>query len=167
MEKTNFEKENDKNDIALFRFAIIAPLINNSCEYKSKEEKYPYITGKAIYNKLIEDGDILAKNVSLASLYRFLNSHNFHTLKQAIKTYGVPKRIFVDNGTPYKNKQLSLICASIGAVLLHAKAYSPQSKAKIERSFRTVKDNFLNCEDWTKYKSLDELNESYRKYITS
>ena len=79
MEKTNFEKENDKNDIALFRFAIIAPLINNSCEYKSKEEKYPYITGKAIYNKLIEDGDILAKNVSLASLYRFLNSHNFHT----------------------------------------------------------------------------------------
>lgn len=301
MEKTNFEKENDKNDIALFRFAIIAPLINNSCEYKSKEEffrnsalkkyilpngkeitvnpgtikkwyldyckdgfeclkpksrkdtgcsrtvpiecidkiiefkeKYPYITGKAIYNKLIEDGDILAKNVSLASLYRFLNSHNFHThnvterkafemefandcwqgdtshgpiltidgkkvqtyliqliddasrlivgyqfflndnalnfqlvLKQAIKTYGVPKRIFVDNGTPYKNKQLSLICASIGAVLLHAKAYSPQSKAKIERSFRTVKDNFLNCEDWTKYKSLKELNESYRKYITS
>ena len=167
MEKTNFEKENDKNDIALFRFAIIAPLINNSCEYKSKEEKYPYITGKAIYNKLIEDGDILAKNVSLASLYRFLNSHNFHTLKQAINTYGVPKRIFVDNGTPYKNKQLSLICASIGAVLLHAKAYSPQSKAKIERSFRTVKDNFLNCEDWTKYKSLKELNESYRKYITS
>ena len=51
--------------------------------------------------------------------------------------------------------------------MLHAKAYSPQSKAKIERSFRTVKDNFLNCEDWTKYKSLEELNESYRKYITS
>ena len=257
MEKTNFEKENDKNDIALFRFAIIAPLINNSCEYKSKEEffrnsalkkyilpngkeitvnpgtikkwyldyckdgfeclkpksrkdtgcsrtvpiecidkiiefkeKYPYITGKAIYNKLIEDGDILAKNVSLASLYRFLNSHNFHTHNVTerkafemefandcwqgdtshgpiLTIDGKKVQIFVDNGTPYKNKQLSLICASIGAVLLHAKAYSPQSKAKIERSFRTVKDNFLNCEDWTKYKSLEELNESYRKYITS
>ena len=146
MEKTKLEKENDKNAIALFRFAIIAPLINNTCEYKSKaeffrtaalkkytlpnvkettisegiikkwyinyckygfeslkpksrtdigysrkipvecidkisklKEKYPYITGKAIYNKLIEDGDILAKNVSLASLYRFLNNNNFHT----------------------------------------------------------------------------------------
>lgn len=50
--------------------------IDKIIEFK---EKYPYITGKAIYNKLIEDGDILAKNVSLASLYRFLNSHNFHT----------------------------------------------------------------------------------------
>ena len=146
MEKTNLEKENDKNAIALFRFAIIAPLVNNTCEYKSKEEfyrvaaqkkytlpngkettitagaikkwyidyckegfeslkpksridigfsrkipiecidkitelkeKYPYITGKAIYKKLIEDGDILAKDVSLASLYRFLNNNNFHT----------------------------------------------------------------------------------------
>ena len=27
MEKTKLEKENDKNAIALFRFAIIAPLI--------------------------------------------------------------------------------------------------------------------------------------------
>ena len=42
------------------------------------KEKYPYITGKAIYNKLVEDGDILVQNVSLASLYRFLNSHHFH-----------------------------------------------------------------------------------------
>jgi hypothetical protein len=231
MEKTKLERENDKNNIALFRFAIIAPLINNTYEEKSKEdfyrnaalkkytlpngketvltagrikkwyidykkngfdglkpkvridtgisrkipvicidkiaeikEKYPHITGKAIYNKLIEDGDILAKNVSLASLYRFLNTHSFHThtvterkafemefandcwqgdtshgplitidgkkvqtyliqliddasrlivgykfflndnainfqsvLKQAIKTYGIPKKLFVDN----------------------------------------------------------------------
>ena len=146
MEKTKLEKENDKNAIALFKFAIIAPLVNNNYEYKSKEafyraaslkkyvlpngkettinagtikkwyldynkngfeslkpkyrkdigssrtipiecvdkiiefkEKYPYITGKAIYNKLIENGDILAKNVSLASLYRFLNNNKFHT----------------------------------------------------------------------------------------
>lgn len=29
MEKSNLEKENDKNAIALFKFAIIAPLVNN------------------------------------------------------------------------------------------------------------------------------------------
>ena len=146
MEKTKLEKENDKNDIALFKFAVIAPLVNNNYECKSKEEffrtaalkkytlpngketiltcgtikrwfieyrkngfdalkpktrtdtglsrkipiecidkiekikeKYPYITGKGIYTKLIEDGDILTKNVSLASLYRFLNNNHFHT----------------------------------------------------------------------------------------
>ena len=42
------------------------------------KEKYPYITGKGIYTKLIEEGDILTKNVSLASLYRFLNNNHFH-----------------------------------------------------------------------------------------
>ena len=30
MEKTKLDKENDKNAIALFKFAIIAPLVNNN-----------------------------------------------------------------------------------------------------------------------------------------
>ena len=50
-------------------------------------------------------------------------------------------------------------------MLIHAKAYSPESKAKIERSFRTVKDNFINLEDWSKYNNLKDLNEAYRNYI--
>ena len=299
MKKTNLEKENDKDAIALFKYGIIAPLINDAKAFKSKSEffrqvaskkytlpngketifaagtiknwyldycnsgfealkhkgrcdfgisrkipsscfdkiceiqqKNPHITGKAIYKKLIEDGVILAKDVSLASVYRFINSNKLHmnssverkafemefandcwqgdtshgpiitidgkkvqtylvqliddasrlivgykfflrdtavnfqlVLKQAIKTYGIPKRIFVDNGTPYKNQQLKLICATLGTALIHAKPYSPQSKAKIERSFRTVKDNFLNCKDWTKYTSLDDLNNQYSEYI--
>ena len=61
-------------------------------------------------------------------------------LKNAIKTYGKPKRLFVDNGGPYDNKQLSLICASLGIELIHAKPYSPEAKAKQERLFRTIKD---------------------------
>ena len=60
---------------------------------------------------------------------------------------------------------MKLICATIGTQLIHAKAYSPESKAKIERSFRTVKDNFLNLEDWSKYNNLKDLNEAYRNYI--
>lgn len=51
--------------------------------------------------------------------------------------------------------------------LIHAKAYSPESKAKIERSFRTVKDNFINCEDWNKYSNLTELNKAYKNYIVT
>ncbi len=40
MEKKKLDRENDKNNIALFRFAVISPLINNTNEYKSKEEFY-------------------------------------------------------------------------------------------------------------------------------
>ena len=47
-------------------------------------------------------------------------------LKKAIKIYGIPKVLYVDNGSPYANEQLSLICANLGIHLIHAKPYSPK-----------------------------------------
>lgn len=47
-------------------------------------------------------------------------------LKKAIKTYGIPKVLYVDNGSPYANEQLNLICANVGIHLIHAKPYSPR-----------------------------------------
>ena len=44
----------------------------------SLKQQFPHITGKAIYRKLIEDGEIDASKVSLASIYRFLNSNHLH-----------------------------------------------------------------------------------------
>ena len=87
-------------------------------------------------------------------------------LKKAVSKYGIPKRLFVDNGKTYKNEQLGLICASLGIVLIHAKPYTPQSKGKIERSFRTVKDKWLNGVDWNTYTSLDLLNTDYEIFLT-
>ena len=40
MEKKNLEKESNKNEIALFKYAIIAPLVNDIYDSKSKEEFY-------------------------------------------------------------------------------------------------------------------------------
>ena len=128
----------------------------------------PYITidGKKVQTYLIQLIDDASRLIVGYKFFLADNSINFqHVLKQEIKTYGVPKRIFVDNGKPYSNHQLKYICASLGTVLIHTKIYSPESKAKIERSFRTVKDNFINCKDWTNYTSLEDLNNEYREYI--
>lgn len=38
---------------------------------------------------------------------------------------------------------------------------------KIERSFRTVKDNFINCADWNSFSSLEDLNAKYYNYVNS
>ena len=51
-------------------------------------------------------------------------------LKRAIKIYGIPKILYVDNGSPYANGQLSLICANMGIHLIHAKPYSPKRQAE-------------------------------------
>lgn len=47
-------------------------------------------------------------------------------LKKAVKIYGIPKVLYVDNGSPYANEQLQLICANLGIHLIHAKPYSPR-----------------------------------------
>jgi len=94
------------------------------------------------------------------------NAVNMQTVfKKAVSKYGIPKRLFVDNGGTYKNDQLQLICASLGIELIHTKAYSPESKGKIERSFRTIKDNWMNGINWNDYTSLEALNIDFNKYL--
>ena len=85
--------------------------------------------------------------------------------KTAVETYGIPKKLFVDNGGPYDNKQLSYICASLGVELIHAKPYSPESKAKQERLFRTIKDGWMRAIDWNSFKSLDDVKKSLEKFL--
>ena len=85
--------------------------------------------------------------------------------QNAIKTYGKPKRLFVDNGGPYDNKQLSYICASLGIELIHAKPYTPEAKAKQERLFRTIKDGWMNCTNWNHFTSLEDVRNSLSTFL--
>ena len=96
--------------------------------------------------------------------------HMQQVFKKAIKTYGKPKKLFVDNGGPYDNKQLSYICATLGIELIHAKPYTPEAKAKQERLFRTIKDGWMNCTNWNEFQSLEDVRNSlstflYKEYI--
>lgn len=98
----------------------------------------------------------------------FLNDNAINmqkVFKKAVQTYGKPKRLFVDNGGPYDNKQLSLICASLGIELIHAKPYSPESKAKQERLFRTIKDGWMRCTDWNTFKTLEDIRKSLSNFL--
>ena len=82
-----------------------------------------------------------------------------------MKKYGIPKRIFLDNGKTYKNEQLGIICANCGMELIYTRPYSPQSKAKIERWFHTMKDTWMNGINWADIKSLDELNDMLNEFV--
>ena len=85
--------------------------------------------------------------------------------KNALKTYGKPKKLFVDNGGPYANKQLKDICARVGVQLIHAKIYSPESKSKVERMFRTIKDGWMRCTDWNEFKTLEDVKTSLKNFL--
>ena len=85
--------------------------------------------------------------------------------KDAVAKRGIPKKVFVDNGKIYKSLQMQHICASLGSVLSFAKPYSPESKGKIERMFRTLHEQWSNLIDWNSFSSIEELNESLNTYI--
>ena len=94
------------------------------------------------------------------------NAYNFQkVLKDAVAAHGIPAKLYVDNGCSYSNEQLSLICGSIGTVLLHTKIRDGASKAKIERQFRTLKETWLYTLDMDSITSLAQFNGLLKDYM--
>lgn len=96
------------------------------------------------------------------------NAYNFQkVLKNAISTYGIPDKLYVDNGCSYSNEQLSLICVSLGVLLLHTRVRDGASKGKVERHFRTLKERWLYTLDISSITSLSQFNGMLRDYMRS
>ena len=128
----------------------------------------PYLTinGKKIKTYLIAPIDDASRLITNAKFYYEDNAINFQkTFKEGLKKYGIPKKIFLDNGKTYKNEQLSIICANCGMELIYTKPYSPESKAKIERWFHTMKETWMRGINWEDIKDIDELNEMLNEFV--
>src|SRR5680860_985211 len=78
-------------------------------------------------------------------------------LERALSSRGVPSVCYVDNGSAYVDEWLLRACAKLGIRLVHSTPHRPQGRGKIERFFRTVRDQFLVEVDDT---SATELTES-------
>lgn len=64
-------------------------------------------------------------------------------LRPALASRGVPESIYVDNGSAFVDAWLLRACAKLGIKLTHSTPGRPQGRGKIERLFRTVRDQFL------------------------
>ena len=86
-------------------------------------------------------------------------------IKGAIATYGAPKRIYTDNGTPYKNQQLELICAGLEIGLNRTAPYHGNQKGKIERNFKSVKEGWMYNIDYAQFDCVAGLSQSLGEYV--
>jgi putative transposase len=64
-------------------------------------------------------------------------------LRPALACRGVPEGIYVDNGSAFVDAWLLRACAKLGIRLVHSTPGRPQGRGKIERFFRTVREQFL------------------------
>lgn len=128
----------------------------------------PYIRedGKSRRVYLIMILDDYSRMIVGGKLYYQENAANFQkTLREAVAAYGIPNKLYVDNGSPYSNDQLSFICGSVGTVLLHTPVRDGASKGKVERNFRTLKERWLYSLDISQIQSLEEFNRLLADYI--
>jgi transposase InsO family protein len=100
---------------------------------------------------------------------RMVVGHGFNTsdtisaltvvLKEAFMAYGIPKRLYVDNGASFSSDMLTRSCAIAGISLIHSKPYDSASRGKVERLFRTIRDRFLSS--LQPGISLEDINQAF------
>jgi transposase InsO family protein len=85
--------------------------------------------------------------------------------RKAILKYGIPERVYFDNGKQYRNKWMLRACDILGIKLIYAKPYSPESTGKIERFNLTV-NAFLDELSLQKPDSLAKVNASFNVWLS-
>jgi len=113
--------------------------------------------------------DILDDHSRVAVGARFAISEDtadlLHTFRDAIATYGVPKRFYCDNGPAFISRHLAEACARIGCTLLHSEPFDSPSRGKVERFHRTVRMRFLPRLKDSDLVSLETLQARFEEWL--
>ncbi|MCA1679450.1 MAG: DDE-type integrase/transposase/recombinase [Actinobacteria bacterium] len=86
-------------------------------------------------------------------------------LRAGIAARGVPKAVYVDNGSPFVSGQLLRACAVLGIRLIHSRPGRPEGRGKIERAFRTVRQQLLVEIEDRPPATLEELNQIFQAWV--
>jgi putative transposase len=92
-------------------------------------------------------------------------------LRPALAARGVPDSVYVDNGSAFVDAWLLRACAVLGIKLVHSRPGRPQGRGKIERFFRTVREQFLveiagpGAGGGTAVTDLAELNRLFAAWV--
>lgn len=112
---------------------------------------------------LIDDASRFIVGIDVFFNDNFINLMS--VMKSAVAKYGRPQMFNFDNGSSYRNKQMELLAARLGSVIHYDQPYTPTQKAKIERWFRTCKDQWMASLDIRDFHSLDELRGNLMAYV--
>jgi putative transposase len=86
--------------------------------------------------------------------------------RPALQRRGVPQSIYLDNGSPFVDAWLLRGCAVLGIKLIHSRPGKPEGRGKIERFFRTVRDQFLvETGDGAAIPDLAEMNRLFQAWV--
>lgn len=127
----------------------------------------PYVTvdGKQRKTYLLCFLDDMSRLICQAEFYLNEGLGSFlDGFRKALLMRGIPRKLYVDNGSAFRSHHLEHTCASLSIVLIHTPPYQPQGRGKVERLFRSVREQFLSMQ---KVSTLSALNEGLSKWVDS
>jgi transposase InsO family protein len=85
--------------------------------------------------------------------------------RRAIQKWGVPKRLYYDNGAVYRADHMKVIVAALGIHrLIFTRAYRPMGHGKIEALNRLIRRAFIAELAASRIDTLDALNEAFNAW---
>ncbi len=82
--------------------------------------------------------------VALEAMHQEREVDMLGLLVRAVRRFGPPDALYLDNGPTYRGETLALATARMGSTLLHAKPYDAQARGKMERFWRTLREGCLD-----------------------
>lgn len=144
--------------------AFEAEIVNDL--WQSDAMHGPWVTegGKLRKTYLFAFLDDHSRLIPHAQFYLRENLENYiDAFLKAMAKRGLPRKLYLDNGPSFRSQYLAHGCASLGIALIHARAYHPQGKGKIERWFLSLQTSWLPT--LPKNLTLVQLNEKLQEWI--
>jgi putative transposase len=140
------------------------------------EQRNELWTGDALHGPLIggrraflfcflDDHSRLLTGYRWAAREDVLNASRALRVGMAVR--GRPRAVYVDNGSPFVSGQLLRACAVLGIRLIHSRPGRPEGRGKIERVFRTIREQVLVELEDRPPASVEELNRSFQAWVES
>lgn len=81
--------------------------------------------------------------VALEALHQEREVDMLRLMVRALRQHGAPDALYLDNGSTYRGDTLRVACGRLGITLMHARPYDPQARGKMERFWRTLREQCL------------------------
>lgn len=151
-------KKQDLAQTTFYRLVKEYELLNNNIEQNKKRLAFamehanelwqadtmfgPHVkdpSGKMVQAKLIAFIDDASRVICHAQFFFNENIDALITaLKAAFYKRGIPRQLYVDNGSIYCSQEITLICARVGCILRHTPVRDGAAKGKIERFYAKI-----------------------------
>lgn len=130
----------------------------------------PYVRTETNEIRRTELGSFIDHCTRYVPESRYGMAEDFMAVRRGLRAmctaWGVPRKLYVDNGPGYQAGRFEFACAQLDIKLCHSKPYVSEGRGVIERFNRTVKDAFeTEVRIRKELLTLDQLNEYWRAWL--